>query len=135
MARELTYVMFRKKPQEPKPVKRSVVVRKKRKSAADRKWDQARERCRFDVWRRQMGCCARCGVPLKLKPSEARHEFEIMNVDEEPPRSKGGDPLNPRDCIGFCYKCHRDKHDEKFEVVWSDPEKKALAPFEFEEAA
>lgn len=100
-------------------------TRRQVKDAADRKWDKARERCRYRVFTRAEGCCERCGVPLVLKPSDARHEFEIGHVNEEPPRSLGGDPLNPADCVLFCYKCHADVR-RTFAIAWKDPARKAL---------
>ena len=34
----------------------------------------------------------------------------IVDVHEEPPRSKGGDPTNPDDCLGLARECHNARH-------------------------
>jgi hypothetical protein len=110
-------------------------ARSKVKARADRDFDKAREACRAEVYDRAGRCCERCGLPLKLKPSEARSEFEIANINEEPKRSRGGDPTNPADCVCLCCRCHNLITDNLIRIVWIDPMKKAFGGARFEDAA
>jgi 5-methylcytosine-specific restriction endonuclease McrA len=108
---------------------------RKAKRKEERQHEKARAICRLNVYNRAFGCCQRCGVPLKLLPSQARHEFEIAHVHEEPARSLGGDPTNPRDCVCLCYKCHPLVQDGKVKIVFRDPVRKAFGPTDFVNAA
>lgn len=60
-----------------------------------------------------------------LLPSQARHEFEIANVHEEPPRSQGGDPTDSTITVCVCTFCHELITRNKIVVEWKDPERKA----------
>jgi len=97
----------------------------------EREFSKAREIARCVAYKRAGGCCQRCGTRLVLQPSKARHEFEIAHAHEEPPRSKGGDPTNPRDIVILCFKCHDQVTTKKLAVVFVDPVLKADGRVEF----
>ncbi len=90
----------------PKPFKGEWAKHKRR---LERLFDADRQACRKTVYERDGGCCVRCGKPLKLLPSEARHELEIANINEIVPRSLGGDPCDPANCNTLCSQCHTGK--------------------------
>lgn len=94
--------------------------RTERKDREDRQFTKAREICRYKVFMWAGGCCEHCGVPLILLPSAAKHEYQIANIHEEPPRSQGGDPTNPFDCVCLCYKCSAKRHALKLLISWSE---------------
>jgi hypothetical protein len=81
-------------------------TRKQAKAKRDRADVVARERARTAAYHRDRGCCRRCGKPLVLKPSEARHEFEIAHAHEITLRSHGGDPTDTANIVILCYRCH-----------------------------
>lgn len=81
-------------------------TRKQIKAKAERQYTKDRAICRQIVYDRARGCCEWCGRPLVLKPQDARYEAEIANIDEIVPRSKGGDPTDPRNCRCLCHDCH-----------------------------
>jgi 5-methylcytosine-specific restriction endonuclease McrA len=83
--------------------------RMRKQRAEERAYKVAREECRRITYERAGGCCEWCGKPLVLKPSEARHAFEIAHIDEKIMRSKGGDPTNPDNCRCLCAECHLGK--------------------------
>ena len=64
-------------------------------------------KCREAVYKRDGGCCVRCGKPLKLNPSdEGADWYNVANINETRPRSLGGDPLNPDEQTTLCAGCH-----------------------------
>lgn len=92
---------------QPKPTKAD---RHKQRAAERRQWKARRKICRATVYARAFGCCERCQRPLVLLPENARHVFEIANIHEHPPRSLGGDPLNPDECLCLCAECSAKEH-------------------------
>jgi 5-methylcytosine-specific restriction endonuclease McrA len=83
-------------------------TRKQIKAKRDRAEAKARELARAAAYNRPWvrGCCQRCGVPLKLKPSEARSEFEIAHAHEIDLRSAGGSATDTRNLVILCLRCH-----------------------------
>lgn len=80
---------------------------KKVKARRDREWAKARAAARAERYRRDGGCCVRCGTPLKLNPrDEGADWYNVANINETRPRSLGGDPLNPDAQTTLCAKCH-----------------------------
>jgi hypothetical protein len=108
-----------KPPRTPPKPKRHIVRRTPLKAGAapqrrtrvrpmsDRKRAEIRQRTdvtRPGVLKRDGYRCRACGRP-------ARQAVLMLEVHEEPPRSLGGDPNNPRDCITLCrevvgFGCH-----------------------------
>lgn len=84
---------------QPKPERRS---KTKRRVQATRKLSRAQ--CRQLVFARAKGCCERCGraVTDDVEP----YKDERAHVHEVVPRSLGGDPLSPANCVLWCQKCH-----------------------------
>jgi hypothetical protein len=86
-------------------------TRDKEKARADRRFEKARQLARYEAFKHFGGCCWKCGVPLKLKVSEARHEFEIAHAHELDARSlckQFSDPTNPRCIVILCFRCHQE---------------------------
>lgn len=69
-----------------------------------------RTKCREIVYRREkmtcQDCTKQCKHPRECWPGDP----DMAHVHEEPPRSIGGDPLNPDDCRLLCGACHRKRH-------------------------
>lgn len=78
--------------------------RKAAKRKAERQFTLTRAQVRAIVMDRERGCCERCGrkVDFDCAPWMDHH----AEVNENPPRSLGGDPLNPDDCELTCHACH-----------------------------
>jgi 5-methylcytosine-specific restriction endonuclease McrA len=82
----------------------------KHKRALERVFDLERAKCRETVYKRDGGCCVRCGTPLKLHPSdEGADWYNVANINEIRPRSLGGNPLDPDQCNTLCAECHTGK--------------------------
>lgn len=101
--------------------KKTRAAREKEERAEDRKIRKAREVCRYVVYTRARGCCEHCGRALVLLPKNANHEFQIANIHEEPPRSKGTDPTDPDSCVCLCTFCHDDVTHNRLDIAWSVP--------------
>jgi hypothetical protein len=103
------------------------------KARADRVWAKRRQLARYEAFQHFKGCCAHCGVPLKLLVSQARHEFEIAHAHEEPPRSLGGDPLDPHCIVIVCYKCHgmATHGSPRLIIIIGDPSRGTFGPLSF----
>lgn len=82
----------------------------KSKAKRDREFQKARARAREQAYSRQWvrGCCQvpDCGRWLVLKPSDARHEFDIANAHEITFRSQGGDATDTRNILNVCNECN-----------------------------
>jgi hypothetical protein len=75
---------------------------------------------------RRVSAKTRARAPLRLRCIEAvmeragrRCEAKLIgcetvavHVHELLPRSRGGDPTNPADCIAACWICHKQIHDQ-----------------------
>lgn len=92
----------------PKPEPRKRARARETRGKADR-----RNACRAIVYARAGGCCQGCGRPLVLDPRDAPHVFAIAHVDEIVMRSKGGDPLDPDNCVLRCAACHARRHGHR----------------------
>lgn len=62
--------------------------------------------------------------------------WTALEVHEEPPRSRGGDPLNEKECIALCHKCHKMRTGEVGKgqtlSLWIlDPERGTAGPVRF----
>lgn len=79
-----------------KPEKRS-----KAKRRTTRKKQVARAICRALVLQRDDQRCRAC---------QSLGDGYMLEVHEEPPRSQGGDPTDPKDCVTLCRKCHHTRH-------------------------
>jgi hypothetical protein len=68
------------------------------KQAEDAKAARQRKKVRLatvEAW--GLACaCRRCG-----------DDWQTLQIHEEPPRSHGGDPLDPLDCLPLSARCHR----------------------------
>lgn len=126
-----TAIRRRQSPKVRKFVKPEQVAREARERRADRLFEKERRLCRYVTFMRAHGHCQRCGRPLVLLPSAAKHEFEIGHVHEEPPRSKGGDPTDPSITVLVCYFCHDMITTNKIMVVWNVPDIRALGGASF----
>lgn len=109
-------------------IKPSQLEREAAERKAEREWKKAREICRYKTFTRAHGCCEHCGQALKLHPKDARSEFEIANIHEEPPRSLGGDPLDWTITVCLCCHCHERVTRGRILIKWRDPELKAVRP-------
>lgn len=107
-------------------------TRARQKKREERQFTKARNLCRREVFKRAGGRCQACGRPLVLRPSRAEHFLQIANVHEEPPRSLGGDPTNPQDCVCVCAQCHEEIRLNLLDVVFVRPDLKARGPVEFQ---
>ena len=87
-------------------------ARKRVKARSDRAKAAARQRCVAAVWKRAERFCEVCHVWL-LKPSETDNPLAIGHVHEIIPRSRGGDPTDPDNCILACPKCHAREHGQR----------------------
>jgi hypothetical protein len=78
--------------------------RKAKQRTADRQFALTRAQVRAIVMDRAHGCCERCGrkVDFDCAPYLDHH----AEVNENPPRSLGGDPLDPNQCVLLCKSCH-----------------------------
>jgi 5-methylcytosine-specific restriction endonuclease McrA len=78
--------------------------RKAKKRKAERQFALTRAQVRAIVMDREKGCCERCGrkVDFDVAPYLDHH----AEVHEDPPRSLGGDPLDPKQCVLLCRSCH-----------------------------
>lgn len=78
--------------------------------AAERKQDReqltARDRLRRSIYQKDQGKCRCCGRRVFLKIAEAPHVLAVGQVHEWIPRSLGGDPLEPTNCLLLCSECH-----------------------------
>jgi hypothetical protein len=117
-----------------KQPRRSTIARKKAKAKEDRAFATARKKCREHVYARDGRRCRACGkIP--------RGGFEWLEVHEEPPRSRGGDPLNPACCLLLCNPngCHdqrtRGTGENKLAIIILDLECGTAAPVRFEQGA
>jgi hypothetical protein len=79
------------------------------KARRDRQYDKARHACRSAVFARveqEHGdtVCERCGRWVSDDVPEWADNR--AHVHESRPRSSGGDPLNPAECVLWCRLCH-----------------------------
>src|SRR5262245_5582226 len=87
-----------------------------------RKW---RPIVRAEAYARDGGRCRLSDRPLVLEPADARHAFEIAHINEEPRRSKGGDPTNRRDCVTLSPASHAAVTAHTIRIEYLDPERRA----------
>lgn len=80
------------------------------RARAKRQHAAARAKCRAIVYKRAGGRCEHCWTPLVLKPSHARHEFQIAHIHEVVMRSQGGSDTDPDNCLCLCYIHHAEAH-------------------------
>ena len=88
---------------KPEPIARQ-------KARADRAYAKARARCVLTVFMRERARCETCKRIVRHKDDPRVTEFNIGHVHEDPPRSLGGDPLDPNQCHLHCNKCHSVAH-------------------------
>ena len=89
----------------PKPTRQD---RLRAERAADLEAREARDRCRRIVYTREDGRCQGCGRDLALYRDDSGRP--VGHVDEQPPRSRGGDPTDPDQCGLLCPACHQINH-------------------------
>lgn len=89
---------------QPKPEPRHRV-----KSRSDRQKAKARKVCVDAVWSRANHRCEDCGRHV-CKPRETDSPFDVGHVHEVIPRSRGGDPTDPTNCVLACVICHAKRH-------------------------
>jgi hypothetical protein len=65
-----------------------------------------RDKHRTRIYVADMGKCRSCGRKVYLKIADAPHELAVGHVHEWVPRSLGGDPLDPLNCLLLCSECH-----------------------------
>ena len=78
--------------------------RAKQKVRERREYRRARKRCREAVYERDGWRCRICLRAVSIDVSTWAPNF--AHVHEDPPRSLGGDPTNPEDCVLLCRNCH-----------------------------
>lgn len=90
---------------QPKPER---AVRKAATRRQARTFRLTRAQVRTIVFDRAKGHCERCGraVSFDVHPYKDDH----AEVHEDPPRSLGGDPLDPAGCLLTCKICHMKAH-------------------------
>jgi hypothetical protein len=86
----------------PKPAQRKAVE----KAAAKASKALTRRQCVEKVWIRAKARCERCGALVKRKAVSYATDPERGDVNEIVPKSKGGDPCDPRNCELVCGRCH-----------------------------
>lgn len=93
---------------------------------------KSRNACRDEVFRRDDSKCRSCGAPV-LKLDKALFWWQAGHVHEHPPRSQGGDPLDPDGCVLLCHECHMPggSHGNRPAIEWLDPERRARGPVQF----
>ena len=79
-------------------------ARKAKTRRAERKFTLTRAQVRQRVFDREKGRCQRCR--RKVSFDVAAWKDERAQVHENPPRSLGGDPLDPAQCELTCRACH-----------------------------
>lgn len=89
-------------PELAKPSERLAVKKKK----ADAVKTLTRRQVVAKVWLREKGKCQRCGKQCKGPRETYPTDPDRGEVHEDPPRSLGGDPLNPAQCVLLCFACH-----------------------------
>lgn len=82
-----------------KPERRSAV-----KKRLKRQRGLSRAQCRAIVFKREHGKCQRCRRPVTFDCYP--WEDDRAHVNELIPRSRGGDPLDPKNCELICRLCH-----------------------------
>jgi hypothetical protein len=88
---------------QPKPNRYERKAEARRERAEGR---AQRDQLRRRIFHLDSGRCRCCGTRVFLRPSEAPHELAIGHVHEWVPRSLGGDPLAPTNCLLLCSACH-----------------------------
>lgn len=83
----------------PKPEPRAKV-----KARAKRQRTLSRRQCREVVYEREHMRCQRCSRAVSLSCHFAAPER--AHVHEVVPRSLGGDPCSPANCLLVCKRCH-----------------------------
>ena len=86
--------------------------RRRVKARTDRQKAKARKDCVSLVWARANNRCQDCGRHV-CKPRETDNPFDVGHVHEVIPRSRGGDPTDPEQCILACVKCHTRRHGQR----------------------
>lgn len=92
---------------KPEPLKRSKARKKRVKG-------KARAECRTVAYAKAEGCCCQCGRPLYFSPKdEGADWYNVANVNEIVPRSRGGSSTDPDNANVKCAQCHTGKgwHD------------------------
>ena len=85
----------------PKPER---AARKAAKRRTERRRTLTRAQVRHLVFTRAKGRCQRCRRPVSFDVAAWRDDR--AQVNENPPKSLGGDPLNPACCELVCRACH-----------------------------
>lgn len=85
-------------------VKPERAARKAKRRTAERKFTLSRAQVRQRVFDREKGRCQRCRRAVSFDVSAWKDER--AQVNENPPRSRGGDPLDPKACELTCRRCH-----------------------------
>jgi 5-methylcytosine-specific restriction endonuclease McrA len=81
------------------------------KAKTDRQNVVARAKCVAAVWKRDNRECQHCGYWL-YKHTETDQVFKVGHVHEIVPRSRGGDPHDPANCLLLCPQCHAKAHSQ-----------------------
>ena len=84
-------------------------ARLKVQAQTDRQKAAARAKCVAAVWKRDQRECQHCGYWL-YKHTETDQVFKVGHVHEVIPRSRGGSPYDPANCLLLCAKCHDQAH-------------------------
>ena len=71
---------------------------------------RARSICVLEVHRREMSRCQNCGTAVCRASDPGATEWTVGHVHEAIPRSRGGDPTDPANCVLLCPACHRAAH-------------------------
>ncbi len=85
-----------------KPSQRRAVVKEK----ARREQKLTRAQVVAKVWIAAKSRCARCGKTCKRPKETYPLDPDRGEVNENRPRSLGGDPLDPKQCSLLCRGCH-----------------------------
>jgi hypothetical protein len=103
--------------------------------------ERRRRECRVATWQRARARCENprcrrfCVLP-EVASSPAQDN--VGHVHEEPFRSRGGDPTDPRRCVLACNVCHDGLHRKRrpwLRVAFEDPEAGSFGGQRWEEVS
>mgnify|MGYP001567248964 CR=1 FL=1 len=83
---------------------------------------------RSSIYQLDGGRCRCCGTAVLLASDDP---FRLGHVHEEPPRSLGGDPLNPAQTLLLCARCHGARHSGRLRLEVEDQVRGCRGPVRF----
>ena len=111
----------------PKPARRKT---QRRQSAVERA--KLRAAHRKTIWNLDGRRCRCCRRPVHLTTDRW---WVLANIHEEPPKSLGGDLLNPEQTITLCPTCHGKVTSHEYRIQFLDLRRGTRGPVRFVDRA